>query len=396
MKSERLAPSERRDAPAYPSPERGARSGSRPRRSASSAGEVLFLTRYDRMGASSRYRFLQYVPALEAAGLDVRVSPLFDDRYLAARYARRHALSGYARALATRIEALRDLDRYALVVIEKELLPYAPLLLESPWLSRPYVLDYDDAIFHQYDHHASPVVRWALGRKIPSLMRGSSLVIAGNRYLAEYATRAGAGRVAIVPTVVDLSAHHSRVARPGGVFTIGWIGSPSTSTYLGAIAPALAAVCADGRARVVLIGAGDVTLPGVPVELLPWSEETEARDMARFDVGIMPLPDEPWERGKCGFKLIQYMACGMPVVASPVGVNREIVDPSCGFLATDLREWTRALRALRADPALRREMGVAGRTRVGARYSLELTAPMFLSLIRQEIARHAAGGAARR
>ena len=364
------------------------------RHGAATMGDVLFLTRYGRMGASSRYRFLQYVPALEAAGLTVHVSPLFDDRYLADRYAGRRALSGQLRALGTRIGALRKLDRHALVVVEKELLPFAPLLVETPWLSRPFVLDYDDAIFHQYDRHASAVVRWALGRKIPSLMRRASLVIAGNRYLAHFATRAGAERVAVVPTVVDPSGCEPRTERSGGVFTIGWIGSPSTSGYLGAIAPALAAVCADGRARVLLVGAGDVTLPGVPVERLPWSEETEARDIGRFDVGIMPLPDEPWAHGKCGFKLIQYMAHGLPVVASPVGANREIVDSTCGVLAAGPREWTNALRSLRADPALRREMGAAGRARVEARYSLAVTAPIVLSLIRRELERRSTGTAA--
>jgi glycosyltransferase involved in cell wall biosynthesis len=362
----------------------------------SAAGErsggprVLMLTRYSWAGASSRYRLFQFVPALREAGFHVVVSPLFDDTYLANQYRDgRGRLRDYARALRARLAAIGRMGRFDLVVVEKELVPYCPALVEARILTGPYVVDYDDAIFHQYDQHPSPLVRRALGDKIAVLMRRSRLVVAGNRYLGAYASRAGAPRVEILPTVVDLDRYTMAQPKDGACFTIGWIGSPHTAKYLTPLAPALSRVCAGGRARVVLIGAGEARLPGVPVEVLPWSEATEVRDMNTFDVGIMPLTDTPWERGKCGFKLIQYMACGLPVVASPVGVNTEIVDESTGCLAASTAEWTASLEALRDDVDLRRRMGAAGRKKVEDRYCLAVAAPRMVSLLRS-----AAGGAA--
>jgi glycosyltransferase involved in cell wall biosynthesis len=167
-----------------------------------------------------------------------------------------------------------------------------------------------------------------------------------------------------------------------GVCTRLKFGSSSTARYLRDIAPALARVCRDGRARVRLVGSGSVDLPGVPVEGVGWREETEVDEIRGFDVGIMPLPDAPWARGKCGFKLIQSMACGLPVVASPVGVNAEIVeDGGNGFLATTQDAWKAALMRLAGDEALRRRMGQAGRQKVEARYCLQVTAERLVAVV---------------
>lgn len=223
-----------------------------------------------------------------------------------------------------------------------------------------------------------------LGGKIATVMRLADTVIAGNAYLASYAQQAGAKRVESIPTVVDLDRYPATLPiSESQIFTIGWIGSPSTARYLRDIAPALAEVCKGDRARVRLIGSGPVDLPGVPVEVLAWSEATEVEEIRRFDVGIMPLPDEPWARGKCGFKLIQYMACGLPVVASPVGVNAEIVASGInGLLASTPGEWATALQRLADDQNLRIKMGRAGRKKVEDRYCLHVTAQKMVALLR--------------
>lgn len=353
---------------------------------------VLLLTKYARNGASSRYRSFQYLPWLEQAGIHCQAMPLFDEVYLVHRYASgRGEMGDILRAFVRRLAALARARRFDLVVIEYELLPYFPALLERwlRWLGVPYVVDYDDALFHQYDQHKNGWVRRLLGDKIAHVMRGAHLVTAGNAYLADYARRAGAKRVEIIPTVIDLERYPRALATqpPNSIFTIGWIGSPATAKYLQAIAPALAEVCADGKGRVRLIGSGPVDLPGVPVEVLQWDEATEVNTMQQFDVGIMPLPDEPWERGKCGFKLIQYMACGLPVVASPVGVNCEIVEPGVnGFLAGTTVEWAQALRTLLDDAGLRQRMGQAGRLKVEEGYSLQVTGPRLAELIKSVVA----------
>lgn len=347
--------------------------------------KALFLTKYSREGASTRYRFLQYFPYLEAKGVWCTFSPLTDAAYLKNLYTfRRGSLDDYARALSRRVRALLSIHKYDVVVVEYEILPYFPPVFEMALkiLKIPYIVNYDDAIFYRYNQNPRPWVRVLLGNKIDMVMRDAKIVIAGNRYLAHYAGKTGAPRVEMLPTVVDMERYPEAPRKDNAIFTIGWIGSPSTTKYLEDIAPALASVCEGGRGKVVLIGARAVELPGVPVETRPWSEESEVRDLESCDVGIMPLYDGLWEKGKCGLKTIQYMACALPVVVSPVGVNREIVeDGVTGILASSNEEWARALTALRDDKDLRQRLGLAGRKRVQERYSVQVTAPRLASLI---------------
>lgn len=310
--------------------------------------------------------------------------PLFGDEYVRDYFRGRRDWGAIARACMRRVRQLFRCRDFDLVWIERELFPYLPAWGEA-LLSRasvPFVVDYDDAVFHKYDAHGTTAVRVVLGGKIDAIMRMAALVIAGNAYVAEYARRAGARRVEWLPTVVDL-ARYSRAPIAGqAAFTIGWIGSPGTSRYLRGVRGALSDVCTRGGARVVLVGAGDVELYGVPVTIRPWSEETEVQEIHGFDVGIMPVPDEPWERGKSGYKLIQYMGCGLPVVASPVGENRRIIDDGVtGFLAATQGDWVRYLAKLREDPRRRTEMGTLGRRKVESAYCLEVTAPRLAELL---------------
>jgi glycosyltransferase involved in cell wall biosynthesis len=152
---------------------------------------------------------------------------------------------------------------------------------------------------------------------------------------------------------------------------------------LAGLQPALARVCRHDDVRVVAVGAGNLALDGVRLEVRGWSEAAEVEEIQSFDVGIMPLTDGPWERGKCGFKIIQYQACGVPVVASPVGANRDIiVDGVNGLLASDTEEWVRALDLLRSDGELRRRLGSAGRESVCAKYSTAVVARDLIKLFK--------------
>jgi glycosyltransferase involved in cell wall biosynthesis len=209
-------------------------------------------------------------------------------------------------------------------------------------------------------------------------MRHASMVVAGNGYLAARARSAGAANVEVLPTVVDLERYTSpvrRVAEAAVPIVIGWIGSPATVGYLQVLAKPLARLATDRAIELRVIGA-PATLPGVPVTQVPWSEATEVQAIGSCDIGIMPLTDSPWERGKCAYKLIQYMACGLPVVASPVGANRQIVEPGInGFLAAEPAQWETALKRLADDAALRLRFGQAGRALVEAQYSLQVAAP---------------------
>lgn len=367
-------------APSYV-PAAAARQGPSPIR------PVLALTRYARLGASSRVRFYQYAEHLAAAGVPLTLEPLLDDDYLHARYAGRTAWLPTVRGYLRRFRALREAAAAdSLLWIEKELAPWLPAWLELLVVGdRPFVLDLDDAIFHNYDLGASALLRRLYGTKIDRLMRAASVVTVGNEYLAERARRAGARDVRYVPTAVDLRRYEVRHPPETADSPIGivWIGSPATVHYLAIVAPALQALSRERSVALHVIGGGSFALPGVTVVNLPWSDDTEVRNIQRCDIGIMPLPDSPWERGKCGYKLIQYMACGLPVVASPVGINRDIVRPGCeGYLAARTDEWIQALSALAQDGLLRKRMGEQGRRRVELEYSTRATGPLVVRSLR--------------
>lgn len=336
---------------------------------------VIVFTKYDTLAASSRHRFAAYTRYLAEHGIHLTLSPLFDDAYLEEKFQSGRApilpvLGGFVE----RVKQLMRLKRWDLVLLQYELFPYFPASFESflSQLGVPYVVDYDDAIFHMYDEHRNGLVRALLSGKIARVMKGAETVIAGSEYLARYARRHN-DNVCVIPTVIDLD--HYRVkdgqSRNGEPFTIGWIGSPSTAPYLDLVKGPLSTFGKDSGARLLVIGAQGPQIEGMEVLTHPWSEETEVELLLKCDVGIMPLPDENWARGKCAFKLIQYMACGLPVIASPVGANSEVVLPEAGVLASTPAEWLEAFSTLADDGERRTLMGRTGREVVGREYSVQ-------------------------
>jgi glycosyltransferase involved in cell wall biosynthesis len=355
---------------------------------------VLMLSRYDRLGASSRMRTFQYLPWLEAADLQVTVAPLFSDEYVRGLQKNSKSPAEAARAYVIRFRALLSSRDFDLLWIEKEALPWLPVWLEKLLLpnSTPYVLDYDDAVFHYYDQHRNSFVKYLFAGKHPALIRGAAMVVAGNEYLADFATQAGARRVEMVPTVIDLDRYPTARLRPHKANEtppcIGWIGQRATASFLTPYKSLFERMSAAGQARFTAIGI-DARSLGLPMDSIAWSEETEVHSIANFDVGIMPLLDEPFARGKCGYKLIQYMACGLPVVASPVGVNCQIVEHGInGFLAETPAQWEQALQALLADAGLRQRMGMAGRQKIVQQYCIQATGPR-LAMLLKEVAKTA-------
>lgn len=351
---------------------------------------VLLLSKYDRLGASSRLRSYQYLSFLQQHGVTVEAAPLFDDTYVQGLYVRAvprwRVLVGYLKRLCLLFRS----RSYDVLWVEKEALPWLPAFFELPLLSRgtPIVVDYDDAVFHRYDIHRSGLVRFVLGQKIDRIMASSDVVIAGSEYLLDRARRAGARRIEKIPTVVDLIRYSSCSERhsPGEV-TIGWIGTPGTAPYLLPLIPVFKALRETCRVRVLAIGANNRPEFDSVIETVPWSEATEVALLSEVDIGVMPLPDLPFERGKCGYKLVQYMASGKPVVASPVGENSLIVRSGVnGFLPNNGAEWLRHLSDLCQSKELRKRMGAAGREIVEKEYSLSVTAPRLLKILR-EVAR---------
>ena len=346
--------------------------------------KVLALTRYGPLGASSRIRCYQYVSSLRELGVDVDVVELLKDDYVRGLQAGgQPPVWTLARWYAARLKNLLASRRYDLLWIAHEIYPGLPATFERVFARTgpPYVVELDDALFHRYDLLGSRLRRAVLGHKIDVVMAKSAMVIAGNEYLAARARSAGAARIELLPSVVD-ARRYPVLPIHGRRFTIGWIGSPTTASYLGLIKGALKRAHERG-ARLIAVGAPKEALPDLPFELRRWDEATEANEVSHFDVGIMPLSDGPWERGKCGYKLIQYMACGRPVIASAVGANLTIVEPGVsGWLARQESDWTTAFDALAADPDLRVRMGQAGRRAVERRFSVQANAPVLAKLLK--------------
>jgi glycosyltransferase involved in cell wall biosynthesis len=351
---------------------------------------ILALTRYQRLGAASRIRFLQFLPELGQRGLHIDVNYLLDDNYVQRLYqGQRVVVSDVLRSYVKRLQRMTGPARHDVLWIEKEAFPWIPRAFESTLLNRvPYILDFDDAWFHRYDMHANPLVRRLLGRKIDALMRNSAAVVAGNDYLAQRACTAGAACVHVIPSVVDLTRYvqtlDSSARGPAADKAIvGWIGTPMTVRYLGELREVLEEVTKNGGVELHIVGAGvPDELAGLPVVSIPWNEATEVEEISKFSLGIMPLKATPWELGKCGFKLLQVMAAGLPVVASAVGVNAQIVRHGVnGFLASNAEEWCAAIATLCADRALREKMGREARKTVEENYSLDAVIDSLASLL---------------
>lgn len=343
---------------------------------------VLALTRYDRIGASSRVRFYQFVPYLSSAGIELVVSPLLGSTYIQKRYSRQNV--GFLYLLVSYVKrffVLLHSRNYDFLWIEKELFPDVPGFVEKllSFFNVKYVVDYDDAIFHNYDLNQR-LWRRLMANKIDQIMLDAALVVCGNSYLGKRAESAGARSIIVLPTVIDLDRYSVLRRRRSGPIVIGWIGSSATVKYLIDIFPALKALSEVLPFKLRVLGA-QISEPGLHIDCLPWSESDEVKQIQGFDIGIMPLKDSPWEKGKCGYKLIQYMACGLPVVASPVGVNQEIVANGVnGYLASNSDDWFGALYGLATNQALCNQFGDSGRVLVETRYCLQVIAPVLSDL----------------
>lgn len=348
-------------------------------------------------GAGCRFRIAQYIPSLEARGFQVTVRPFYTREffrlvYQPGRYGQKTAFM--ARQLLDRLISLSTRRQYDIVFLYREMFPVGPPLLEWAF-SRPggpaIVYDFDDAIFLPNTSETNRIVSFLkYPQKVATIIKRSDQVIAGNTYLADYA-RAHNDAVTVIPTCVDTTklvptqTPVDRAARP----IIGWIGSPTTAPYLLGLADVLRRVAGAHPSVLRVSGAGrDVEMPGVDVSNLPWSLEQEVSLFNGCDIGVYPMPDDEWTKGKCGFKAIQFMSCGVPVVASAVGVNREIIEDGVnGYLASTEDEWVEKIGRLATDPGLRRRVGLAGRATVEERYSLRVNAPKMTETLLQAIDR---------
>ena len=354
-------------------------------------GKILFIVPYPREGASNRLRVEQYLPFLEKEGFSYLVRPFVGRRFYRILYAKgRHFTKAFYFLLAV-INRLFDIIRalrFDVIFIHREALPIGTAFVEKAFslLGKRIVFDFDDAIFLPNTSRTNNYIEcFKNPGKIAEIIALSGRVIAGNEYLREYA-RKFSNNVIVIPTPIDTDRYtpSGRLPEPGGDITIGWVGSFTTGAYLDSLRPVMERLKARYPGLKFKF-VGNWSRPGTRqegAEYKEWRLDDEPADIRSFDIGIMPMPDDMWTRGKCGFKIILYMACGIPVVSSPVGVNRDIIEDGVnGFLADSSDEWFEKLSILIADPDLRRRVGASGRQTVEKRYSVSRTAGGFIKAL---------------
>ena len=362
---------------------------------------LLVLSPIPEEGAGCRFRIAQFIPYLEANGFEVTLSPLFTTEFFRLVYKPGHLWSkafGFAGLSLKRLWSLRTLNDYDVVFIYREIFPIGPAFVEqllSGSSRPPIVFDFDDAIFLPSVSEANRLIA-ALKQpsKVATIIRASAHVVVGNDFLADYARQFNSA-VSTIPTCVDTTRFVPKpAAEPRQQPVVGWIGSPTTADYIKGLGGVLRQVAERSPFVLRVSGTGSpVVIPGVTVDNPPWTLDDEIGLFQACDIGVYPLADDQWSRGKCGFKAIEFMACGVPVVASAVGVNREIIEDGVnGFLASTDREWTEKLGRLIADPALRARLASAGRRTIEERFSLAVNAPRLAGVLRQA----ASDGAIRR
>lgn len=336
-----------------------------------------------------RFRIEQWEPILSDEGIELVYAPFETAELKAVLHEPRHVAAKISKVMHNmrrRGSELRGADAFDLIYLFREAALLGPPVFERR-LGRsgiPVVFDFDDAIFHAYRSPSNGYLSYLkFPGKTAEICRLSTHVMAGNEYLADYA-RPHNPNVTIVPTTIDTDKYTVQVAREPDVVTIGWSGSFSTIQHLDTLRDVLAELAQRDNFRLRVIGTHSYKIPGVETEAVEWRSATEINDLSEIDIGIMPLPDENWSRGKCGLKALQYMALGIPTVCSPVGVNSTIIkDGVNGYLAGTNREWIDILTALIRSPEKRRSIGLAGRETVEKKYSAAVVAPKVAEIFHQ-------------
>ncbi len=326
--------------------------------------KIIFLTHSSDQG--HRFRVEQYFPFLRAHGIEPKWQPVPE-------------------VLGERFAVFRELSSFDIVCIQRRL--FSPL--EFYFIrrrSRRILFDLDDAVMYRSSSAAIP---YSLSRRMKFrwMVRGSDLVTVGNQFLKEEVSKVDRKKeIVLIPTCIDTSLYPRKKSGSRATeFILGWIGTKGNLKYLKRLEPVFERIGQRfSHVRLKIVSNDFYDSSFLPVIKKPWRLEEENEDLISFDVGLMPLNDDLWSKGKCGLKIIQYLSVGIPVVCSPVGINRDIVeDGENGFWATTVDDWERRLAALIQDRDLRQKMGLAGIATVEKGYSLAVTSEKLLSVLQK-------------
>ena len=356
--------------------------------------KILFLVPYPlKESPSQRFRFEQYFALLSEKGFTFEIHSFLKSNnwrlfFKPGKLLRKASILfiGFIRRLLLLLRA----RRFDFIFIHREVTPVGPPIFEwllSQLLQKKIIYDFDDAIWladKKDEAWYLRFVKWR--RKVGAICRWSYKVSSGNVYLASFAKQYNSN-VVVNPTTIDTAAVHNpslfptEKSKKQGI-VIGWTGSHSTLKYLVGSAAILSQIeVAFPNVQFMVIADRRPNLRLNNMLFVPWSYESEIQDLLSIDIGIMPLPNDKWTKGKCGFKALQYMALKIPAIASPVGVNNQIIDHGInGFLCSTPEEWSSALTKLIKDKELRQQMGEHGRNKVIDHYSVESNSSLFLKL----------------
>jgi glycosyltransferase involved in cell wall biosynthesis len=334
-----------------------------------------------------RFRIEQWEPLLRERGVEITYAPFENEElhgllYQTGNMGRK--LAHVSRGFARRLSLIRSVRQFDAVYVFREAALLGPAVFERLIKRKgvPIVFDFDDAIFVSYRSPSNGYLSYLkFAAKTKTICRLASHVMVGNSYLAEYARQFNP-HVTIVPTTIDTEKYSVRRNKPSEVPLIGWTGSFSTVQHLDTLRGALQKLAQRERFRLRVIGTPEYRLEGVEVEAIRWRSGSELDDLRPIDIGVMPLPNDAWSKGKCGLKALQFMALGIPTICSPVGVNTDIIqDGENGFIADTEQEWVDKLGRLLRSVELREQMGLAGRAMVEQKYSAIAQAPRVHELL---------------
>lgn len=317
---------------------------------------------------SSRVRVLNLLPELEKQGIKSTVLT-------------------YPKGSRDRLKVIREARNYDLVVLQKKLLPPVFITLLS-WTSQRLVFDFDDAIYIRHDSKEKMVSSSRMSKFIRTVRR-SDLVLAGNIILSEFAGQYN-DRVVIIPSAVETRNIPVKQHRAeNGRTVIGWVGGTGNLIHLNLVSPVLQRLATRYAIELRVLSSQTLDIPGVETRFVPWELETQAREIAEFDIGLMPLPDNMHTRGKCGYKALQYMAAGVPPVVSDVGINSSIIEHGKeGLVASSPEAFFQCLQSLIEDPLLRRELGMNARRRVEKEFSLHVVGQRLADILTEFVQRN--------
>ncbi|MDD4910404.1 MAG: glycosyltransferase family 4 protein [Candidatus Omnitrophica bacterium] len=351
--------------------------------------KILFWSPYPSEGASNRYRIEQYLPYLKSAGIKYDLHPFWSSKAYSLLYKEGYYFRKLYYFLLGTFSRIRDLIfifQYGIIFIHREAYPIGGMFFETilSFLGKSIIFDFDDAIFLPASSRPNYFIeRFKRPNKVSKIIKLSRHVIAGNNYLADFSLRYS-NAVSVIPTPIDTDKYYPRHKDYSNELVIGWMGSITTVSFLEMLEDVFIYLSGKFNNLKFKIVGGHFSIGGLSnIQSKEWSLSEEREDLKTFDIGIMPMPDNKWTRGKCGFKAILYMGMGIPCVCSPVGVNKAIInDGENGFLADTDAEWIEKLSLLIEGPELRGKIGMQARRTAEERYSVKVNAPKFIKIIR--------------